>query len=99
MKPQHLTDAVAALSLKLDESQIALGRPVSAACLDRAHLIARRFLDLNARLPDNPRLFRFPGSSVVERRTVNPLVGGSNPSRGANKSISYDIFPAELDGG
>jgi hypothetical protein len=25
----------------------------------------------------------FPGSSVVERRTVNPLVGGSNPSRGA----------------
>ena len=27
----------------------------------------------------------FPGSSVVERRTVNPLVGGSNPSRGANK--------------
>ena len=26
----------------------------------------------------------FPGSSVVERRTVNPLVGGSNPSRGAN---------------
>ena len=27
----------------------------------------------------------FPGSSVVERRTVNPLVGGSNPSRGANE--------------
>lgn len=25
----------------------------------------------------------FPGSSVVERRTVNALVGGSNPSRGA----------------
>jgi hypothetical protein len=44
----------------------------------------RCFLDLQARLPDNPRLFRFPGSSVVERRTVNPLVGGSNPSRGAN---------------
>ena len=42
------------------------------------------FLDLNARLPDNPRLSRFPGSSVVERRTVNPLVGGSNPSRGAS---------------
>jgi hypothetical protein len=35
----------------------------------------------------------FPGSSVVERRTVNPLVGGSNPSRGANKSTSYLIFP------
>ena len=30
----------------------------------------------------------FPGSSVVERRTVNPLVGGSNPSRGANKTIT-----------
>ena len=26
----------------------------------------------------------FPGSSVVEQLTVNQLVGGSNPSRGAN---------------
>ena len=25
----------------------------------------------------------FPGSSVVERRTVNPLVAGSSPARGA----------------
>jgi hypothetical protein len=25
----------------------------------------------------------FPGSSVVEQLTVNQLVGGSNPSRGA----------------
>jgi hypothetical protein len=61
----------------------AIEGPVPAAYRDRAWLIARSFLDLNARLPDNPRLFRFPGSSVVERRTVNPLVGGSNPSRGA----------------
>jgi hypothetical protein len=30
---------------------------------------------------------------VVERRTVNPLVGGSNPSRGANKFLaSKPIF-------
>ncbi len=61
----------------------ATGGPLRAACRDRPCLVARWFLDLNARLPDNPRLFRFPGSSVVERRTVNPLVGGSNPSRGA----------------
>ncbi len=31
----------------------------------------------------------FPGSSVVERRTVNPLVGGSNPSRGAKFHKNY----------
>src|SRR3979490_535696 len=37
----------------------------------------------------------FPGSSVVERRTVNPLVGGSNPSRGANfqRSIPVKSLP------
>jgi hypothetical protein len=35
----------------------------------------------------------FPGSSVVERRTVNPLVGGSNPSRGAIKSKTYKNNP------
>jgi hypothetical protein len=28
----------------------------------------------------------FPGSSAVERRTVNPLVVGSIPTRGANKN-------------
>jgi hypothetical protein len=61
---------------------------VRTACRDRAFVIARWFLDLNARLPDNPRLFRFPGSSVVERRTVNPLVGGSNPSRGAKYHVN-----------
>jgi hypothetical protein len=27
----------------------------------------------------------FPGSSAVERRTVNPLVVGSIPTRGANR--------------
>ena len=58
------------------------------SALSAGALIGRCFLDLQARLPDNPRLFRFPGSSVVERRTVNPLVGGSNPSRGAIKSIT-----------
>ena len=30
----------------------------------------------------------FPGSSAVERRTVNPLVVGSSPTRGANKTIT-----------
>ena len=56
------------------------------------------FLDLQARLPDNPRLSAFPGSSVVERRTVNPLVGGSNPSRGANfqkSQLTPTAFPDE----
>jgi hypothetical protein len=38
----------------------------------------------------------FPGSSVVERRTVNPLVGGSNPSRGASKINSLRFFPVDL---
>ena len=32
-----------------------------------------------------PRLTVFLGSSVVEQVTVNHLVGGSTPPRGANK--------------
>jgi hypothetical protein len=40
--------------------------------------------------------FAFPGSSVVERRTVNPLVGGSNPSRGASKISNLHLFPVNL---
>ena len=36
---------------------------------------------IGAPLPENIGLF--PGSSVVEQLTVNQLVGGSNPSRGA----------------
>lgn len=30
--------------------------------------------------------YNFPGNTPNELRTVNPLVGGSNPSRGANIS-------------
>ena len=36
---------------------------------------------IRAPLPEHIGLF--PGSSVVEQLTVNQLVGGSNPSRGA----------------
>lgn len=36
---------------------------------------------IGAPLPEHIGLF--PGSSVVEQLTVNQLVGGSNPSRGA----------------
>ena len=51
------------------------------------------FLDTPAEHSAESRSFNlspmFLGSSVVERRTVNPLVGGSNPSRGANLSRPY----------
>ena len=33
---------------------------------------------------------------MVERRTVNPLVGGSNPSRGANKINNLHVFSENL---
>ena len=36
---------------------------------------------IGAPLPEH--IGPFPGSSVVEQLTVNQLVGGSNPSRGA----------------
>ena len=36
---------------------------------------------IGAPLPEH--IWLFPGSSVVEQLTVNQLVGGSNPSRGA----------------
>src|SRR6185437_12954394 len=50
--------------------------------------------------PQNSRPFAIPshGSPVaqsVERRTVNPLVVGSSPTRGANKSSTYSI-PAQV---
>ena len=32
---------------------------------------------------ENKTASLFPDSSVVERRSVKPLVGGSNPSQGA----------------
>src|SRR5580698_5990823 len=42
----------------------------------------------------------FPGSSVVQRRTVNPLVGGSNPSRGATfqNNLNNAAAYGSLDG-
>ena len=56
------------------------------------------FLDTAARDYAKSRAFdtpyAFPGSSVVERRTVNPLVAGSSPARGANRrrpATSEDI--------
>src|SRR6202022_4074812 len=40
------------------------------------------------------RLFRlFLGSSAVEHSTVNRMVAGSNPARGAKKSHSPSTFP------
>jgi hypothetical protein len=41
----------------------------------------RKSAAIGAPLPEDIGLF--PGSSVVEQLTVNQLVGGSNPSRGA----------------
>lgn len=41
----------------------------------------RKSAAIGAPLPGHIGLF--PGSSVVEQLTVNQLVGGSNPSRGA----------------
>jgi hypothetical protein len=37
-----------------------------------------------------------PGSSAVEQEIVNLLVGGSNPSRGANKNRDLDITSRSL---
>jgi hypothetical protein len=53
-----------------------------------------------------PRLTVFLGSSVVEQVTVNHLVGGSNPPRGANKRSAritlaerfFLMVPAAEDG-
>ena len=45
---------------------------------------------IGAPLPDYIGLF--PGSSVVEQLTVNQLVGGSNPSRGAIFSRAGSIL-------
>ena len=46
---------------------------------------------IRAPLPEHIGLF--PGSSVVEQLTVNQLVGGSNPSRGAISFNGLDTFP------
>ena len=55
---------------------------------------------IRAPLPEHIGLF--PGSSVVEQLTVNQLVGGSNPSRGAINSTTRSIsntlgFPPLFD--
>ena len=50
----------------------------------------RKSAAIGAPLPEHIGLF--PGSSVVEQLTVNQLVGGSNPSRGANKKGPPAIF-------
>lgn len=55
--------------------------------LKKLRLKSLRFLDTAAPHYAKSRAFDlthlFPGSSVVERRTVNPLVAGSSPARGA----------------
>ena len=73
--------------------------PTAGCCWGRGHARGCRvpepaepfrqpaFLDPVTPLPENPRpsiALPFPGSSAVERRTVNPLVVGSIPTRGAN---------------
>ncbi len=35
-------------------------------------------------------------AQLVEQRTFNPLVAGSNPARPTNKSISYSNFPEPI---
>ena len=52
-----------------------LSEPAMGACQKQKSAAIR------APLPEDIGLF--PGSSVVEQLTVNQLVGGSNPSRGA----------------
>jgi hypothetical protein len=39
--------------------------------------------------PHPEHIGMFPGSSVVEQLTVNQLVGGSNPSRGAIFQLDF----------
>lgn len=47
---------------------------------------------IRAPLPEH--IGPFPGSSVVEQLTVNQLVGGSNPSRGANNFKDLSAPPS-----
>ena len=56
-----------------------LSEPAMGACQKQKSAAIR------APLPEDIGLF--PGSSVVEQLTVNQLVGGSNPSRGAKYAI------------
>ena len=52
----------------------------------------RKSAAIGAPLPEDIGLF--PGSSVVEQLTVNQLVGGSNPSRGAINFNNLNAFPS-----
>ena len=52
----------------------------------------RKSAAIGAPLPEHIGLF--PGSSVVEQLTVNQLVGGSNPSRGAINFNDLSAFPS-----
>ena len=61
-----------------------LSEPAMGACQKQKSAAIR------APLPEDIGLF--PGSSVVEQLTVNQLVGGSNPSRGAIFSTPYGFF-------
>lgn len=73
-----------------------LSEPAMGACQ------MQKSAAIGAPLPEYIGLF--PGSSVVEQLTVNQLVGGSNPSRGAifsgYKYLSYTVrLPKQSRGG
>ena len=63
-----------------------LSEPAMGACQKQKSAAIR------APLPEDIGLF--PGSSVVEQLTVNQLVGGSNPSRGAKYFNDLNVFPS-----
>ena len=63
-----------------------LSEPAMDACQKQKSAAIR------APLPEAIGLF--PGSSVVEQLTVNQLVGGSNPSRGAINFNDLNTFPS-----
>ena len=63
-----------------------LSEPAMGACQKQKSAAIR------APLPEDIGLV--PGSSVVEQLTVNQLVGGSNPSRGAINFNDLSAFPS-----
>ena len=63
-----------------------LSEPAMGACQKQKSAAIR------APLPEDIGLI--PGSSVVEQLTVNQLVGGSNPSRGAINFNDLNAFPS-----
>ncbi len=70
--------------------------PEKGCQLKKLRLKSLRFLDTAAPHYAKSRAFDlthlFPGSSVVERRTVNPLVAGSSPARGATSYLFFFFF-------